>query len=756
MSVDGEAGEAPVDGGAASAAAPRDDASRNAPGPGTAGAGQAGPGQAAVAEPGRWDGSAAQVPAPEEESTADADRKDGTEAPEESLTLDDRMSQSQYRLDLPAAKQVRDVAGVINNYFGGARQERPPPGRISAAILRQAAAVHVTTDSDGLLRHEAGAQRVMFCRGAPDTGRSHSAVVALDSLTGYSRATSRVIVLDGAPGLEGMLGQMEPGCGHLLDGSGMPWADAIGRGHFNQAREALGVSGYLIILVDADSIQPQAGAVIDHAPPELRQVAVFHLAVQLIGDGPLNDRTLDHARSQAHLLIDEACRVHRATADWLGEITSSTTSGPAEAVLFAEAIWTWHERRRRDSEAEPPVAEFRSRRRHEQAAGLLRRYDSADSPLRQSYAISAAVLDGLALSEIIDGAVDLSARLAEVEHPGEPGQREVFAQPLARWLRHVEMASADPGAGDRGGTVVKMPSRELARIVIEVAWRQYDAARAPVLAWLVTLCERHRDHRVRIRAVQALAFIAAHDYAHIKERVLDVWSAPGSRPVEQLAASWLMEAMVLDGTSADKVLEVLRRWSRSPDRSKRGVAVRAYGTAIASQEPQDAIQGTRISAVLPDLGSLPELSLLEMYLLGLTKEVTAELTLWMRGFPAMRERAGRVLVRISQVRRSGEGESGQPYDLLWLLARAPDEVGASLRQIAELWRLACAHERSRSAAWRMLGHWAESCRDHPELRGTFAELTGEFEKVAGNDEIRDRLGVYRRWWNSYLDEEDPE
>jgi hypothetical protein len=147
-----------------------------------------------------------------------------------------------------------------------------------------------------------------------------------------------------------------------------------------------------------------------------------------------------------------------------------------------------------------------------------------------------------------------------------------------------------------------------------------------------------------------------------------------------------------------------------------------------------------------------------MYLLDLTKEVTAELTLWMRGIPAMRERAGRVLVRISQVRR-GEPEADephQPYDLLWLLAREPDGVGASLRQIAELWHLACAHDSSRSAAWQMIGRWAQDCRDHPGLRATFTELIDEFAKVASDDEVRERLDVYRRWWNRKLDEEAPE
>ena len=97
-------------------------------------------------------------------------------------------------------------------------------------------------------------------------------------------------------------------------------------------------------------------------------------------------------------------------------------------------------------------SDFRGRRRYQQAADLLRRRgDGTDSPLRQSYAIAAAVLDGLAVSEVIEGAGRLSALLAEVEHPGAPGHREIFAQPLARWLRHVELAAppAEPGQPGR-------------------------------------------------------------------------------------------------------------------------------------------------------------------------------------------------------------------------------------------------------------------------------------------------------------------
>ena len=661
-----------------------------------------------------------------------------TDEKEESLDYDDARSRW-VRQDFGQVGSARDIAGTIINYFGMPSEKRAP-GPISAADLDRAARVHVTTQSDAWLQRSVRTDRVVFLRGRNGTGRRASATVVLDRLTGTSRPASKVIVLDT------LTDRLEPGCGHLLDGSDEAWVDTITEAQLAGARADLGGTGFLIILVDADSARSLPAPVVDHEPPDLGQVVVFQLAARLTTRGPLET-------SAAHALIDEACRLDQATARWHQEITEAATAVVAEAALFAEAVWDWQHRRTTDHTATPHADDFRDRRRYQQAADLLRRRgDGADSPLRQSYAISAAVLDGLAVSEVIEGAGRLSALLAEVEHPGAPGHREIFGQPLARWLGHVQMAAPPAGQGARDGTVVKMPSRELSRVVIEVAWRSYDAARPPVLQWLMALCQQHPDERVRIRAAQALAVIAQHDYGLIKDRVLETWSA-SNRRIQHQAAAWLLEAMVLEGTMAEQVKVLLRRWARSGDVLKRAVAVRTYGTAVAETEPADAVNGVRWSAADPRLSTLPELALREMYLLGLTQEVMAELVRWTRGFPLMRARAGRTLVRISRVRRLGDGRSPGPYDLLWQLAQTPSELDVGVTEVAALWHLACQHPTSRGAAWQMLGLWAKSCRDQPGLRGTFTQLADEFEKAADTDEFRARLGVYRRRWAAYLDEE---
>jgi hypothetical protein len=704
---------------------------------------------------GRWDGNAARVVGDASSATPDDDEPaDPQDEPLTNAKQTDKM-----RKDIPAGSSFRDaVFGEVHYHYYQSGQERRGPGRIPVRDLLHACHVHVATRSDTDLRELLEQRQVVFCRGVPGTGRNQSATVVLDRLTGYDRSASKVIALDSTSGPDGLTGQLEAGCGHVLDGSDVPWAETLSRAQVNRFQTALGKSGFLVILTGADDGIPLAGPEVNHVGPagqELGEVAAFHLAVRLLAeDLPADHGKLTQARAEARAVIAEACRVDGKTRDWLEELTRGGAAGPAEAVVFSDEIADWHRRRQFDPGAMPRVAEARGRLRYAQAARLLRRSDVADSPVRQSFALSAAVLDGLALSEVIDGAAKLATLLFEVERPGKPGKREVFAQPFVRWLRHVEMASPKPKHDDRDGAVlVNMPSRELARAVIELAWCEYDAARIPILNWLMALAADHTDDRVRVRAVQALAYIAAHDYPLVKQRVLDVWSRKGGRNVERLAAAWLLEAMVLDGAAADEVKKLLRQWSRS-EPGKRAVAVRAYGTEIATSMRDDAIQGVRISAVLPG-GTLPEAALCEMYRLGLTKEVIGELPKWRQGLPAMRNRAGKALVRIAELRRITEGEPDGPFDLLWRLAYEPDQVGAPIAELAELWMLACSdeNERFRGVAWRMLGRWAQSCRRYPGLGRTFTILAENFEKAAGSDDLRGRLSVYRRRWSSYIEEE---
>ena len=426
---------------------------------------------------------------------------------------------------------------------------------------------------------------------------------------------------------------------------------------------------------------------------------------------------------------------------------------PAEAAHLALAVTEWGEQAEGRDPSGPRIRYYRNLRLYAQARALLGRGDRSDSPLRQAYVIATAALDGLAVSEVADQARHLGTLLDEAE--GQSRKRRVFAETLTHWLGHADMAASVTGSGGAGAgvAIVRLPSRKLARTIVEVAWLDYDAARVPLRTWLTGLCREHQDDRVRIRAAQALAFIASRDYPHIKANVLDAWSE-SERPIEHQAAAWLLEATTAGelkgGRMKEQVEDLLRRWSRSGQWQKRAIAVRAYGTRIGAGLPDAALLGIRISAADPFFGTLPELALGELYAEGLRQRVLQELVFWTHAFPVMRERVGRALVRVSWVRQADEGSS---YDLLWRMAHSPGSVGIDLDDLGKLWKIACEQEGSRRAAWRMLGLWARSCRGDEAQRKAFAGMADVFERAVDRPELRERFGVHRRQWNDYLEQE---
>jgi hypothetical protein len=743
--------------------------------------GRAGPQEPSAPEPERnaghsgqrtWNGRASRVPGADGSATVGDSKPDNVaDSSEESLDprYDEKDSRSrEVRSDFPRGGgpqfdihgreiSTGDIAGNIyhlSNWFAaGETQARGP---ISTGHLTRTARVHVTTGSDATLEQFGREDRLVFLRGRRESGRRSSAIVVLDELTGRDRTKSMVTVLEATSGISGLAERLEEGHGHLLDASGEDWLDMVSEARAAEIQAALGRGrgGYLIVMADTETARALPGALVDHELPDLAQVVIFQLAAKVAG----NQDVTTGDRRAARRLLGEARSTSGEAEEWHREITGTATdaaTAPAEAALLAEAIWEWGERRETDDAAPLRIRHYRELRRYQQARLLLRRGERNDSPLRQAYVISASVFDGLAVSEVADGARQLARLLEEVERPGESGGRLIFAEPLRHWLSHVAIATAaetDRPRIDGGTPIARMPSRQLARTIIEVAWLDYDAARLPLLRWLVQLCGEHQDDRVRVRAAQALAVIAGHDYRQIRLRVLEPWSHSG-KPIQYQAAAWLLEAATLDGVVAEQVRSLLWRWSRSGDRGKRAIAVRAYGTAASMTAPRDAIRGVRISAADATFGTLPELALREMYVLGLQAEVLTELTFWTRAFPPMRERVGRVLVRISRARRPDDTSRGA-YDLLWRMTHEPEKTGIDLTAFAELWKLACQQHGSRGAAWQMLGFWAESCQDRPAERETFTQLVDTFEKTADSAGLRARLRVYRRRWSSYLGQED--
>jgi hypothetical protein len=649
-----------------------------------------------------------------------------------------------------------DIAGRdIYNYYGFAAEgQEQARGPVSVSVLAQIARVHVPTDTDATLRARYDSDRVVILRGRLESGRRSSAVTVLDALTGADREQSLVNVVEAASGLGGLAGRLVEGHGHLLDASTGDWLEKISEAQLGEISAALEEKrAYLIVLAVVGASPPPHVTLVDHEPPDPARVIRSHLAADLAPGAEVTQADF----TAAEALLRDALDASAEARQWEQELTTrspqGTVAAPAEAAHLAMAIAEWAGQRDTGGPSAPRIGHYRNLRLYGQARALLSRGDRSDSPLRQAYVIATAALDGMPVSEVADQARQLAVLLDKAE--GGARKRRVFAETLTHWLGHADMAAAVTEA-DRPGmdvAVVRLPSRKLARTIIEVVWSDYDAAREPVRNWLAQICEEHQDARVRVRAAQALAFIAIRDYPYVKSKVLDPWSE-SDRVIEHQAAAWLLEAAVTGDVPGERlkarVEELLRRWSRTADWRKRAIAVRGYGTKIGTGVPEAARSGIRISAADPYFGTLPELALSELYADGQHQMVMRELDLWSNAFPVIRERVGRALVRISWVRLADQPGC---YDLLWRMAHRPASADIELKALGRLWKIACEQEGSSGAAWKMLGLWAKSSRRDPAQRDTFIQLADIFEKAVDRPGLGERFSVHRRQWNHDLGKE---
>ena len=680
-----------------------------------------------------------------------------------------RSQERRLRNDVPQASfsfmagtSVRDIAGRdIHNYYfaAGGRTEARGPMRVSD--LARMALVHVPPDSDTDLYsrfagpHRPDGDRVVILRGRLESGRRSSAVRVLDMLTGTDRQQGRVSAVEAATGLNGLAGRLAEGHGHLLDASGADWLEGISEAQLSEIRGALEEKkGYLIVLATPDASPPPHVMPVEHQPPDPAKVIRSHLAAYRATGTVLT--AADFAA--AEVLLRDVLHELDDARQWEEELTRRSAQGmvvaPAEAADLAVAITEWARQRDAGETPVPRISYYRNLRLNGQVRTLLGRGDQTDSPLRQAYVIATAALDRMPVSEVAGQARELATLLHKAE--GGSKKRRLFAETLTHWMGHAELVTAVPEGGGRGPgvEVVRLSTRRLARTIIEVAWSDYDAAREPMQTWLAGICGEHRDPQVRLRAAQALGYIALRDYAHIKNNVLNPWSE-SERAIEHQAAAWLLEAAVLadrpDGPMRERVGKLLEDWSRRRPWQKRAIAVRAYGTSIGTgtgEAAEAARAGIRFSAADPDFGLLPELALTELYAGGQHQLVMRELELWSNASPVIRERVGPALVLISLVRQNEQSES---YDLLWRTAHQPTSAGVELDTLGRLWKSACVQEISSGAAWKMLGLWAKSSRADPAQQKAFWRLADSLEQAADSDDLSERVSVHRRQWDEYPD-----
>ena len=667
------------------------------------------------------------------------------------------------RLDVEGDADIGMLAGRdIHYHMHGKRPRRPTERPVPPDELAMLRAWYMPTAADPELRAKLTATGLVFLRVRAGDGGGTTALAVLDQVVRPAREPGRDGDAEhqatrlrrlGTAAPDVLLAAVGRGVGVIVDTLGTDWAARLNRPQVDDLRAGLRERGsFMVVLADADAALPVTDPV-THTPPAAEAVFERHLAFLSAdrrgGAVPSPEEVEAARRTEVPTLVERIGEGPPEAQEWYAAVRAPGTP-PRDGMIFAR-LW-WNRPRGDTGEEGEEAPPFPRRDLTEQARNLLRSRRGLDgSPVRQAYVIAAAVLDGVPMSDITDRAARLAERFGAIESPGAGYRREVFGEPFRGWL---EQLSAGSPAGS-GPEPVWRRRRELARAVVEVAWGEYDVVRAPLREWLTDLCEQE-DGVQRVRAVQALALIAARDYEQVRDKVLRQWSKQArNRPQE--CAAWLLEAMIRFGDDAlrRKAERELRRLSRSRRKSERAVALRAYGTRITDErrldEALDAVQ-MAVWQLKGRYGRLVAQTLRDLYWLGHRERVLKSLADQVRQHthPPVRLNAARAVVRIARL------PAGRGHDLLRFLHTLP-HVGPlaelTLPDVADLWWYACDHPETRAGAWQALGRWHADCVAEPELMPTFDALLAAMARIdrpgrsADGRPLRTRIGLYRQFWN---------
>jgi len=373
---------------------------------------------------------------------------------------------------------------IYNNYAAPEAEVRlPVSGPIDDEHLNLLQRVHVENGDEKILFDRLRETPLLLLAGRASTGRLQAALRALDQITGQARGPSRIHLISTGTDWEDALTGLQKDQAYVLDASGAEWV--IGLDHakiwriLQSVRES---NSWIIILVDepwlVDAGLPH---LVWHQPPDQAAVTLSHLALHLT-----------EAKAKAVLQdVQEFPQVE----GW-----PRSGGGPQAAVSLARAIERWPlDSHDPNHEIGPQPVLLHRPSTLRLARSLFRqtterREQKGWTPRSQSLVLASAVLDGEPLDTVIRAAEGLRQRLTLVEVPNKPVGCIVFEAPLRHWLRHTDITHTemvagvpDPHAGGRAPGI-HLNDPVLATSILEIAWKEYDLLRGPLLAWVRELC----------------------------------------------------------------------------------------------------------------------------------------------------------------------------------------------------------------------------------------------------------------------------
>ncbi len=558
---------------------------------------------------------------------------------------------------------ARDVNILYRMVGGEPATPRPVSGPVHESILDRLAETYVEVTAFARLREGLRRQHVQVLRGYRGSGRMTTALLALRGLSksvnhlGASQAHSLVSA------------SVADGSGYVAEPTEGPVTPALLSALGERLREQ---HAYLVLLTDeALDLDESTSSeyVLRYAHPSGEQVFHRHfeqVAVdrdrEFLGQPGVKSAIFDEARqaagpAQVVRLVNNlvvAAGEDRTAEQFLSGLESRLRTGVRRWLLgeppgiaATDSMEGWS--------SAPPGSN----------AGVA-------GPQRTLWEVATllacCVLDGYPLGRVVAEAERLAVRLHEIESPGTRPPHPVLRDSVQACITFIRVAEPHEPGSDwlaRWHTPrVWVRDPKTPRIVFEILWREFIAARGPVVGWLREMTDPAR----------------------------------GSASDERVAST---------------VRLALRRWSDPKSaRFRRRTAMLAYRSGIGAHFPGDALRAVRGMTGNADRRQARVL-LTGLVLAGHADRVLAQLAGPDGGDP---EAVG-LFLALGDV--DGDADIPDPRGAL-LASRAT--VPGGDRALSRLWTLALRDSSTTTAAWRRLREWVALADDQPELLASLGTL----------------------------------
>lgn len=541
-------------------------------------------------------------------------------------------------------------------YYYAGRVVAPTPGPVRPEMLETVRGRYVEVcgyrDMLAALRE----RRLLMLGGAPETGRSTTALRLLDELArgDVSRldaaADLRALGDDDLESGRGYLGELTEGGAAFTENQADRLADLLAR-----------CDCYLVLIATPDHMHSEAFQVygLECPPPDADELLDRHISAQLTPTDPedVQDRLTALATSP---------KLRAA----LGPSPSV-----AETVGFARLLVA-HERDELTLEQlEAACGGFVQRQVMEWFGALPRavRGEAAERAMRLAgFQLALAVFNEMPRSVVAQAGEDLAARLIRTVHPPRNPGRPLSADPDVTLLDASRARTAEGHVRYFFGSVptglVCFRDDRYPQAVLSHVWHQHHNMRPPLISWLRELALSPESY-VRMCAAQAAGMLCWVDFPGTFDDLVE--PAARTEPPEDSSepdVSWeyhCFAALALDQASQDDRLRavidgILRDWRRRGSHAKRCTAAIALGYELGHRSVETSLDELRIIGTpreLDDRSSLDKatldqhkdlvwiagLSIARLFATGARHPVLARLSHWIerREHPERRGRPER-------------------------------------------------------------------------------------------------------------------